>query len=86
MWKRITGYLAVLILVIYLYFMYDETVISGILVLTVLYPICAWTFLLLVRKKNQRGAGQGASCGRKGKTHPLRGNGQKQFPNSFRPL
>ena len=68
MWKRITGYLAVLILVIYLYFMYDETVISGILVLTVLYPICAWIFLLLVRKKISAELDRVPPVGEKGKS------------------
>ena len=51
MWKRMTGYFATVLLVIYLFFMYDETVLSGILVLVILYPVCACIFLLLCRKK-----------------------------------
>lgn len=51
MWKRMTGYFAIVLLVIYLFFMYDETVLSGILVLVILYPVCACIFLLLCRKK-----------------------------------
>ena len=51
MWKRMTGYFATMLLVIYLFFMYDETVLSGILVLVILYPVCACIFLLLCRKK-----------------------------------
>ena len=51
MWKRITGCFAIVLLVIYLFFMYDETVLSGILVLVILYPVCACGFLLLCRKK-----------------------------------
>ena len=50
MWKRITGCFAIVLLVIYLFFMYDETVLSGILVLVILYPVCACGFLLLCRK------------------------------------
>ena len=46
-----TGYFAIVLLVIYLFFMYDETVLSGILVLVILYPVCACIFLLLCRKK-----------------------------------
>ena len=46
-----TGYFATVLLVIYLFFMYDETVLSGILVLVILYPVCACIFLLLCRKK-----------------------------------
>ena len=51
MWKRMTGYFATVLLVIYLFFMYDKTVLSGILVLVILYPVCACIFLLLCRKK-----------------------------------
>lgn len=51
MWKRMTGYFAIVLLIIYLFFMYDETVLSGILVLVILYPVCACIFLLLCRKK-----------------------------------
>lgn len=67
MWMRITGYTAVLLLVVYLYFMYDETVLSGILVLTVLYPVCAWSFLLMVRKKISAELDRVPPMGEKGK-------------------
>lgn len=56
-----------LLLVVYLYFMYDETVLSGILVLTVLYPICAWSFLLMVRKKISAELDRVPPMGEKGK-------------------
>ena len=67
MWMRITGYTAVLLLAVYLYFMYDETAISGILVLMVLYPVCAWLFLLMVRKKISAGLDRVPPMGEKGK-------------------
>ena len=51
MWKRITGYLAVLLLMAYLFFMYDDRVLSGMLVFTVLYPFASALFLALVRGK-----------------------------------
>lgn len=42
--KRIIGYLAVLILTIYLFFMYNDTVISGLLIFVIMYPL----FIILV--------------------------------------
>lgn len=49
--RRMIGYAAVLLLMIYLYFMYDDRVISGMLVLTVLCPAASAAFLIPVRGK-----------------------------------
>ena len=42
--KRIIGYLAVLILTIYLFFMYNDTVISGLLIFVIMYPFYHFGF------------------------------------------
>ena len=42
---RLVGYAAVVAVAVYLYFMYDETVISGILVFLLLYfPVSSFIF------------------------------------------
>ena len=49
--KRIIGYLAVLILTIYLFFMYNDTVISGLLIFVIMYPLLSFWFLMIQRGK-----------------------------------
>lgn len=49
--RRVIGYPAVLLLMAYLYFMYDDRVISGMLVLTILYPVASAVFLFTVGRK-----------------------------------
>lgn len=49
--RRITVYMLVLLLTVYLFFMYNDAVIPGILVLELLYPIVSLAYLSLVSKK-----------------------------------
>lgn len=49
MFGRVIGYLAVLLLTVYMYFMYNDTVISGILIFILFYPFCSAFCLLSVR-------------------------------------
>lgn len=44
---RIAGYLAAAAVSVYLYFMYNETVLSGVVVFLVLYPLASGVYLLL---------------------------------------
>lgn len=48
---RTAGYLAVLFVTGYLFFMYDDTVLSGILVLIFLYPLLSAVYLGVVGRK-----------------------------------
>ena len=52
--KRIIGYLAVLILTIYLFFMYNDTVISGLLIFVIMYPLLSFCFDDPARKSRNR--------------------------------
>ena len=47
--KRVIGYAAVLLLMIYLFFMYDDRVISGMLILTAFYPVVSFLYLMFFR-------------------------------------
>lgn len=67
MQKRI-GYLAVVLAVVYLYFMYNETVISGILVFFLLYFALSTLYLLCVRGKLTADLERVPEMGEKGKT------------------
>lgn len=49
--RRTAGYLAVLIAAAYLFFMYKETVLSGILIFFLLYPVFSGIYLALAGKK-----------------------------------
>lgn len=51
--KRMIGYAAVLTVVVYLFFMYDDTVLSGFLVFIMLYPFLSFAFLLFQRDKGE---------------------------------
>ena len=51
--KRIIGYLAVLILTIYLFFMYNDTVISGLLIFVIMYPLLSFWFLYDPARKSR---------------------------------
>lgn len=49
--KRLAGYLVLLLAAAYLYFMYNETVISGILVFLILYLPVSALYLILIQGK-----------------------------------
>lgn len=49
--RRTAGYLAVLLVAAYLFFMYDNTVLSGILVLCLFYPVLSAVWLVSVGRK-----------------------------------
>ena len=49
--RRLTGYLAALAGILYLFFMYNETVLSGILVLVLIYPVFSMFCLLKMRRR-----------------------------------
>ena len=40
--RRTAGYLAVILVTAYLFFMYDAAVLSGVLIFFLLYPFAAW--------------------------------------------
>ena len=66
--KRIIGYLAVLILTIYLFFMYNDTVISGLLIFVIMYPLLSFWFLMIQRGKVGTDMTRIPSMGEEGKT------------------
>ena len=66
--KRIIGYLAVLILTIYLFFMYNDTVISGLLIFVIMYPLLSFWFLMIQRGKVGTDMTSIPSMGEEGKT------------------
>ena len=49
--RRTAGYLAVLLVAAYLFFMYDNTVLSGILVLCLFYPVLSAVWLVSAGRK-----------------------------------
>lgn len=49
--RRTAGYLTALLVTAYLFFMYDASALSGILVLFVLYPVLSAVYLVLAGKK-----------------------------------
>ncbi len=65
--QRVAGYLAVLLAAVYLYFMYDETVISGLLVFLFLYFPVSWVYLLYIRGKLTADLGRVPLVGERGK-------------------
>ena len=64
---RLAGYATVVAVAVYLYFMYDETVISGILVFLLLYFPVSFFYLLGVRKKITADLGRVPPMGEKRK-------------------
>lgn len=68
MMKRMIGYLAVVILTVYLFFMYDDTVISGLLVFVVMYPFLSFGFLMIQRGKAKTDLTRIPPMGEEGKT------------------
>ena len=48
--RRTAGYLAVLLVTVYLFFMYDAPVLSGILVFFILYPAVSGVYLMITGK------------------------------------
>lgn len=65
--RRLIGYAAVTAVTVYLYFMYDETVISGILVFILLYLPVSLLYLFRVRHKLSADLGRVPAMGEKGK-------------------
>lgn len=65
--RRLVGYLAVVALTVYLYFMYNETVISGLLVFLLLYLPVSAVYLMAVRRKVTADMGRVPAMGEKGK-------------------
>ena len=53
--RRTAGYLTALLVTAYLFFMYDASALSGILVLFVLYPVLSAVYLVLAGKKAEPG-------------------------------
>ena len=49
--RRTAGYLAVLLVTAYLFFMYNDTVLSGILVFVLLYPVLSGIYLAASGRK-----------------------------------
>ena len=49
--RRTAGYLAVLLVTAYLFFMYNDTVLSGILVFVLLYPVLSGIYLAAAGRK-----------------------------------
>ena len=64
---RLTGYLAVLLLTGYLFFMYNDTVLSGILIFEILYLPLSLAGLLGMRRKVEVHAGRIPTMGERGK-------------------
>ena len=67
MGRRTAGYLAVILVTAYLFFMYDAPVLSGILVFLLLYPAVAGTYLAALGKKAVPGLERVPPLGEKGK-------------------
>ena len=65
--KRMIGYAAVLTVVVYLFFMYDDTVLSGFLVFIMLYPFLSFAFLLFQRDKGETDLTRIPAIGEEGK-------------------
>lgn len=63
---RVAGYAAVLLLSVYLFFMYNDTVISGLVVFLLLYPAISGGYLLILGKKLKQGEERIPSVGEKG--------------------
>ena len=49
--RRTAGYLTVLLVTAYLFFMYNDTVLSGILVFVLLYPVLSGIYLASAGRK-----------------------------------
>ena len=65
--KRLAGYLVLLLAAAYLYFMYNETVISGILVFLTLYLPVSALYLILIRGRVDADLGRVPPMGEEGK-------------------
>ncbi len=48
---RVLGYVLAVVLGIYLFFMYDGQIFTGILILEMLYPVCSFIYLYNISKK-----------------------------------
>ena len=69
--KRVIGYAAVLLLMIYLFFMYDDRVISGMLILTGGFVFVSDVFPWETHPEFEAGS----TCGRNGERDPGRDHG-----------
>lgn len=63
---RVPGYVAVLLLAVYLFIMYNDTVISGLVVFLFLYPFLSAGYLLLTGNNLETGEERIPSVGEKG--------------------
>ena len=67
MFRRLAGYSAAALAAAYLFFMYDETVMSGILVFILLYLPVSHAYLLLMKRKVTADLGRVPAMGENGK-------------------
>ena len=65
--RRTAGYLAVILVTAYLFFMYDAAVLSGVLIFFLLYPFAAWIYLAAAGRRIQVAMGRVPPLGEKGK-------------------
>ena len=64
---RVLGYVLAVVLGIYLFFMYDGQIFTGILIMEMLYPVCSFIFLHNISKKVTVQFGRFPSMGEKRK-------------------
>ncbi|MCI9491191.1 MAG: DUF58 domain-containing protein [Dorea sp.] len=64
---RVLGYVLAVVLGIYLFFMYDGQIFTGILIMEMLYPVCSFIYLYNISKKVTVQFGRFPSMGEKRK-------------------
>lgn len=67
MLKKAAGYLLVLLITVYMFFMYDFPILSGILILELLYPFLSFFYILCVVRKMKINMDRIPSMGELGK-------------------